>query len=51
MNGYGRLVIQIIYGTDDEEDKKGQLQDESDSLKIILRINGVKVDTQYFGYN
>ena len=50
-SGNSRLVIQVIYGLGDEEDKKEKLKDETVTLNITLRINGFKVENQDFGYN
>ena len=46
-----RLVIQVIYGLGDEESEKEKLRDEFITLNITLRINGLKVENQDYGYN
>ena len=51
-SGNNKLVIQIVYGFgEDGKVKKEKHGDESISLKITLRINGKKFDTQDLGYN
>ena len=55
-NGYGRLVIQILYGFG-ENDKKvkkvknGKLSDDGYTMTINIRTNGFEVDTQNSQYN
>ena len=40
------LVKQVIYGFGEEKNKKDELKDETITLNITLRVNGVKADTQ-----
>ena len=50
-SGNKRLVIQIIYGLGEEKKIKNELKDESITMNITLRINGVSVKDQDYGYN
>jgi hypothetical protein len=55
-NGYGRIVIQILYGFG-ENDKKvkkaknGKLSEDGYKMTINIRTNGFEVDTQNSQYN
>ena len=51
-NSYKKLVIQIIYNF--SEEKKEKIINEPNaavSLNVTIRINGIKVDKENYGYN
>ena len=50
-SGNKRLVIQIIYGLGDDKKIKEEFQDESITMNITLRVTGVSVKDQDYGYN
>ena len=52
-NGYPKLIIQIIYGLGEEEQKIKDKKNINEvvSLNITLRIKGFTVDKENYGYN